>query len=288
MVDDIQIGIIGGSGLYQMEALTDKQELQINTPFGPTSDNILLGTIGTQRIAFIARHGRGHVLTPTEVPYRANIYALKSLGVRYILAVSACGSLREDYAPGHIVVPDQLIDFTKGKRDYTFFEHGVVAHVGSAQPFCDELRHLLADTIHEVGGIVHRSGNYITIEGPRFSTRGESELYRRWGMDIIGMTTSPEAFLAREAEICYAVMAMVTDYDCWHEEEVTVGMVLQTMSKNLALAQSVLTAIVPKITITLPNPSAHRALRGALTTKAHAIPAERHETLSLFMQSLLG
>lgn len=244
--------------------------------------------MGTQRIAFIARHGRGHILTPTEVPYRANIYALKSLGVRYILAVSACGSLREDYAPGHIVVPDQLIDFTKGKRDSTFFEQGVVAHVGSAQPFCDELRHLLGDTIHAVGGIVHRSGNYITIEGPRFSTRGESELYRRWGMDIIGMTTSPEAFLAREAEICYAVMAMVTDYDCWHEEEVTVGMVLQTMSKNLALAQSVLRAIVPKITTTLPSPAAHRALRGALTTKVHAIPVERHETLSLFMQSLLG
>lgn len=288
MSDEIRIGIIGGSGLYQMDALTHKEEIQVDTPFGATSDSIIVGNLGNRRVAFIARHGRGHVLTPTEVPYRANIYALKQLGVQYILGVSACGSLREDYAPGHIVVPDQLIDFTKGKRDYTFFEHGLVAHVGAAQPFCDELRHVLADTIQTVGGTVHRSGKYITVEGPRFSTRGESDLFRQWGMDIIGMTTSPEAFLAREAEICYAVMAMVTDYDCWHEEEVTVEMVMQTMSRNLSLAQAVLIEIMPKIAAFKTAPAVHSALRGTLTTAPNAIPAERHETLSLLMQSLLG
>ncbi len=287
MTTDSTIGIIGGTGLYQMEALTDKQEHVIHTPFGPPSDNVITVTIGEQRVAFIPRHGRGHMLTPSEVPYRANIYALKSLGVQYIMAVSACGSLREDYAPGHIVVPDQLVDFTKGLRSYSFFGQGLVAHVGVAEPFCNQLRGVLADTIDEQGGTVHRQGNFITCEGPRFSTKAESNLFRQWGMDIIGMTTSPEAFLAREAEISYAVMAVVTDYDVWYESEVSVGEVMAAFAENLELIQRVITGAIPKIAaLTEPTP-AHSALKGTLTTDPNLISDERREKMRLFLQSML-
>lgn len=288
MAENISIGIIGGSGLYQMEALSDLEEREIQTPFGEPSDRIVIGRLNGYPAAFVPRHGRGHRLMPSEVPYAANIYALKSLGVKHILAISACGSLREDYAPGHLVVPHQLVDFTKGKRRHSFFGDGLVAHVGVADPFCETMRQLAIDSIQTVGGTVHEQGTYITIEGPRFSTRGESKLYRQWGLDIIGMTTSPEAFLAREAEICYAVVAMVTDYDVWHEQEVNVGDVLKTFAANLQLAQNVILEIVPKIATLTQDVPAHTALRGTLTTAPDAIPDRRREELSLLMQSLLG
>jgi 5'-methylthioadenosine phosphorylase len=202
----IRIGVIGGSGLYQMEGLSDVEERRVTTPFGDPSDAIVVGTLEGVRVAFVARHGRGHRIMPTEVNYRANVFALKSLGVEQVISISACGSLREHLHPGDVVVPDQLFDFTK-KRAYTFFGDGLVVHVGTADPFCPHLSALLAGAVQEAGGTVHQGGCFITIEGPRFSTKGESFAYRAWGMDIIGMTTSPEAFLAREAEMCYAVMA---------------------------------------------------------------------------------
>ncbi|MCK4316016.1 MAG: S-methyl-5'-thioadenosine phosphorylase, partial [Anaerolineae bacterium] len=202
----IRIGVIGGSGLYQMEGLTDVEERHISTPFGDPSDAVTIGTLEGVRVAFVARHGRGHRIMPTEVNYRANIFALKRLGVEQVISVSACGSLREHLHPGEIVIPNQLFDFTK-RREYTFFGDGLVAHVGVADPLCPRLSALLADAVEEVNDTVHRGGRFITIEGPRFSTKGESFTYRAWGMDIIGMTTCPEAFLAREAEMCYAVMA---------------------------------------------------------------------------------
>ena len=238
-MSEIEIAVIGGSGLYDMDGLTDVESMLPTTPYGPPSDEITVGTLGDSRMAFLPRHGRGHVLTPSEVPYRANIYALKMLGVRYIVAVSACGSLQERYAPGHVVIPEGLVDFTKGKRQQTFFGGGLVAHVGVAQPFSPRLSAALAAATRTGGGTVHEGGTFITVEGPRFSTRAESTLFRQWGMDIIGMTTSPEAFLAAEAEIAYACMAHVTDYDVWHdsEEPVTVEMVIRILAANTRLAQ---------------------------------------------------
>jgi len=274
-MDTVQIGVIGGSGLYDIPELTDIEEHQIETPFGAPSDAIRVGTLAGTRVAFVARHGRGHVYTPSEVPYRANIYALKTLGVQRVIAVSACGSLRERMAPGHVVVPDQLVDWTKDNRGRTFFGNGLVAHVGPADPFCPELNIVLADAVAQVGGTVHRGGTYVTIEGPRFSTRAESALFRQWGCDIIGMTTSPEAYLAREAEMCYAVMAHVTDYDVWHESgDVTVEMVVQTLNANLHLAQQVLVKVVERLTNSTPPEvcGCQSALSSALMTDPKAIP----------------
>jgi len=238
-MSDIEIGVIGGSGLYDIVSLSDVEEVTMPTPFGQPSDTITVGTLNGSRLAFLPRHGKGHVLSPSEVPYRANIFALKMLGARFVVAVSACGSLREDLAPGDVVIPDQLVDFTKGKRESTFFGDGLVAHVGVADPFAPELCDALAAAVRESGGTVHRGGTFITIEGPRFSTRAESNLFRQWGMSIIGMTTSPEAFLAAEAEIAYACMAHVTDYDVWHDAEgpVTVEMVIRTLAANTQLAK---------------------------------------------------
>ena len=245
----IRIGVIGGSGLYQMEGLTDVEERRISTPFGDPSDAVTIGTLEGVRVAFVARHGRGHRIMPTEVNYRANIFALKRLGVEQVISVSACGSLREHLHPGEIVIPNQLFDFTK-KREYTFFGDGLVAHVGVADPLCPRLSVLLADAVEEAGDTVHRGGRFITIEGPRFSTKGESFTYRAWGMDLIGMTTCPEAFLAREAEMCYAVMAHVTDYDVWHETEepVSVEAVIRILQQNTALAQQAIRLLVPRLT----------------------------------------
>jgi 5'-methylthioadenosine phosphorylase len=228
-----------------MAGLTDMEEINVTTPFGDPSDAITLGTLQGRRLAFLPRHGRGHMLTPTEVPYRANIFALKTLGVRYIIGVSACGSLREDYAPGDVVIPDQLFDHTK-KREMTFFGRGLVAHIGVAHPFSPELSQALAAAVRSAGGTVHEGGTFITIEGPRFSTIGESNTYRQWGMSLIGMTTSPEAYLAAEAEIAYACMAHVTDYDVWHEDEgpVTVEMVIKTLLANTELAQTAISRLV--------------------------------------------
>jgi len=274
-METVRLGVIGGSGLYHMPELTDVREEVIETPYGPPSDAILIGTLAGERVAFLPRHGRGHVLTPSEVPYRANIYALKQLGVEQIIAVSACGSLREEFAPGHIVVPDQLVDRTRGERPPSFFEEGLVAHVAVADPFCRELSAVLADAVQEAGGTVHRGGTYITIEGPRFSTRAESALYRSWGMGIIGMTTSPEAFLAREAEMSYAVMAHVTDYDVWHEsaDDVSVDLVIRTLQANLRLAQQALINVVKRLQAKhLPDCACRHALSSALITDPPKIP----------------
>jgi 5'-methylthioadenosine phosphorylase len=259
-----------------MPELTDVEERQFATPFGPPSDAIRIGTLAGQRVAFIARHGRGHIHTPSEVPYRANIYALKTLGVRQVISVSACGSLNEDIAPGHVVVPDQLVDWTRNERGRSFFGKGLVGHISAADPFCADLSAILADALEDAGGTVHRGGTFITVEGPRFSTRAESALYRRWGFDIIGMTTSPEAFLAREAEMRYAVMAHVTDYDVWHESEadVSVDLVLQVLEANVRLAQETLYSVVGRLASGIEDCECYHALENALITARGKIPAE--------------
>jgi len=285
----VRIGIIGGSGLYQMEGLTDMDERHVPTPFGDPSDALLIGTLKGVRVAFLARHGRGHRIMPTEVNYRANIYALKSLGVEQVIAVSACGSLREHLHPGEVVIPDQLFDFTK-KREYTFFGNGLVAHIGVADPFCPRLSAILADAVEEAGGTVHRGGRFITIEGPRFSTRGESHTYRAWGMDIIGMTTSPEAFLAREAEMCYAVMAHITDYDVWHETEepVNVEMLLATLRANARLAQEAIRILVPRLAAAERDCECKDTLATALITQRDLIPKDLLKRLRPIVGKYLG
>ncbi len=280
----ITIGIIGGSGLYQMEGLSDVEERSVSTPFGAPSDALLIGTLEGVRVAFLARHGRGHRLMPTEVNYRANLWALKSLGVERVIAVSACGSLREHIRPGEIVVPDQLFDFTK-RRESTFFGDGLVAHIGVADPFCPHLSTLIADAVEEAGGTVYRGGRFITIEGPRFSTKGESFTYRAWGMDIIGMTTSPEAFLAREAEMCYGVMAHVTDYDVWHESEevVSVEAVIRVLRQNTTLAQNALRLLTPRLTAAELGCGCAQALANAVITQPDVIPEQIEEKLALVL-----
>ncbi len=274
-MEQIELGIIGGSGLYGMAGLSDVEEIQVQTPYGDPSDAIIVGTLHGRCVAFLPRHGRGHVLTPSEVPYRANIYALKSLGVKYLVAVSACGSLREDFAPGHIVIPDQLIDFTKN-RERSFFEKGLVSHLSPAQPFSSELNRALISAVGEFAKDLHSGGTFITIEGPRFSTQGESNLFRQWGMSIIGMTTSPEAFLAMEAEIAYSVMAHVTDYDVWHdsEEPVTVEMVIRVLQRNTKIAQLAITQLVRDMDSWAVDMAAHQAMNDALITNPAVIPAD--------------
>jgi len=278
----IKIGIIGGSGLYNMAGLNNVREEHMNTPFGDPSDAFIIGEIDGIAVAFLARHGRGHCHTPTEVPYHANIYALKALGVQQIISVSACGSLRENLAPGHIVIPDQLFDFTK-LRSSTFFGGGEVAHVSVAEPFCADLSQLLGDATAEAGGTVHRGGTFITIEGPRFSTKGESRVYRAWGMDIIGMTASPEAFLAREAGICYATMAHITDYDVWHasEEAVTVDQVIQQLNQNIGLAQHTIKRLIPQLAARPITCDCQHALDHARMTDPVRVPTETREKLRL-------
>ena len=277
----IDLAVIGGSGLYQMAEMTAVETVELDTPFGRPSAPITIGELHGRRIAFLPRHGRGHVLTPSEVPYRANIFALKTLGVRYIVAVSACGSLREDYAPGDIVVPDQLFDFTKGIRERTFFGRGLVAHVTAAQPFCPHLSAALAEATTTAGGRVHQGGAFITVEGPRFSTRGESEVFRQWGMSIIGMTTSPEAFLATEAEMSYACMAHITDYDVWHHSEapVTVEMVVRVLQANTRLAQASISELVSRFSQWAGDFPAHSALKDALISDPAYVPAAIQEEL---------
>jgi 5'-methylthioadenosine phosphorylase len=296
MTDPVYIGVIGGSGLYQMAGLTEVEERQVSTPFGDPSDALIIGTLSGARVAFLPRHARGHRLTPTEVPYQANIYALKSLGVEHVISVSACGSLREHLHPGDVVIPNQLVDFTK-RREMSFFGRGLVAHLGVADPFCPNLSDLLADATAGGGGTVHRGGRFITIEGPRFSTKGESHLYRAWGLDIIGMTTSPEAFLAREAEMCYAVMAHVTDYDVWHEEEepVSVEALIEMLNQNTALAQRVIASVVESLRQAQDSAlvDAERgcecqdALGAALITQRDLIPAEEIERLGPIVSKYL-
>jgi 5'-methylthioadenosine phosphorylase len=282
------LGVIGGSGLYHMPGLEDVEELNLETPFGRPSAPILVGSLEGTRVAFLARHGIGHHISPSEINFRANIYALKLLEVDRILSISACGSLREDYAPGEIVIPDQLFDFTRNRKR-TFFEGGLVAHVNVADPFCPNLSQDLFEAVQAAGASVHRGGAFLTIEGPRFSTKAESNTYRTWGMSLIGMTTSPEAFLAREAEICYGVMAHVTDYDVWHlgVGPVTVEQVIEILNRNLEVAQSAVQNLVRQ----KPSPRAacdcNHALSGALITAPDAVPDEVRERLKPLIQKYI-
>ena len=287
MAKQVLLAMIGGSGLYEMPGLRNTREYNMDTPFGKTSAPIILGELEGQSVAFLARHGVGHHLTPSEVPYRANIYALKSLGVQRIVSISACGSLKEEFAPGHIVIPDQIYDNTHG-RSRSFFGEGLVAHVSVADPFCVDLSDQLESAVGAAGGVLHRNGALITIEGPRFSTKAESNTYRSWGMAIIGMTASPEAFLAREAEICYATMAHVTDYDVWHVSEapVTVEMVIQTLHKNTALAQEAVRSLARNLKHERRCNCAH-ALSAALITRKDAIPPETRQKLDLLVHKYL-
>jgi 5'-methylthioadenosine phosphorylase len=270
-MEPVRIAVIGGSGLYQMPEFIDTAEHRIDTPFGATSDAIIVGSLRGQRVAFLPRHGRGHVLTPGEVPYRANIYALKTLGVTHILAVSACGSLKENLAPGHIVIPDQLFDNTKD-RDRSFFDNGLVAHVSVADPFCPALSKVAKDGCVAAGATVHEGGTLITIEGPRFSTKGESRIWRQLDFSIIGMTTSPEAFLAREAEIHYAVVAHVTDYDVWHGEPVTADKVFEQFHHNVQLAQQIVVETVLRVGKGTYDCGCDIALKAAIMTSRERVP----------------
>jgi 5'-methylthioadenosine phosphorylase len=278
------LGVIGGSGLYELDGLRAMERRTIETPFGPPSSPVLIGDLGGRTVAFLARHGIGRTISPSEVNYRANVYALKALGIERVISVSACGSLREDFAPGDVVVPDQLFDRTAGRAN-SFFGEGIVAHVSVAEPFCADLSAALFESVARVGGAAHRGGALVTIPGPRFSTRAESNTYRAWGMSIIGMTTCPEAFLAREAEMCYAVMAHVTDYDVWHiaEEPVTVEMVVRTLQANTRLAQQAIADVLETLTPARAC-GCGTALKNALiTSRVHAAPEARRK-----MALLLG
>lgn len=281
------LGVIGGSGLYDVPGMQDIKEHNLTTPFGKPSTPIVTGTLQGRRVAFLARHGIGHQIPPSEVNYRANIYALKLLGVERIVSVSACGSLREDFAPGDIVIPDQLFDYTH-QRKRSFFETGLVAHINVATPFCPDLSTELFLTLKDSRSNVHHGGAFITIEGPRFSTRSESNVFRAWGMSIIGMTTSPEAFLAREAEVCYTVMAHVTDYDVWHltEETVSVEMVIKILQRNTQVAQESILELVQQIKPERDCECSH-ALASALITRQDVIPAETLQKLGLLVDKYI-
>jgi 5'-methylthioadenosine phosphorylase len=272
MNERAEIGIIGGTGLYEMEGFTEKKEVEVDTPFGPPSDHLMLGRLEGHRVAFLPRHGRGHRILPHELDFQANIFAMKRLGVEWILSVSAVGSLKEKYAPTHMVVPDQLVDRTR-QRKSTFFGRGLVAHVAFAHPFCPRLSKVMAEACAEAGATHHVGGTYLCIEGPQFSTRAESELYRSWGMDVIGMTNLQEAKLAREAEICYSTLAMVTDYDCWHpdHDSVTAEQIIRTLGKNAERARSVLRQAVRRLPVPRDCECAS-ALKYALVTPAELVP----------------
>ena len=264
-----RIGIIGGSGLYQMAELKNVEEVSIDTPFGPPSDSFVIGTLGDQRVAFLPRHGRGHRFTPTEVPFRANIYAMKLLGVEQILSASAVGSLQEKYAPVDMVIPDQFFDRTRARaQESTFFGEGIVAHVSFAHPVCGRLGDVLENACKSTSVTVHRGGTYICMEGPAFSTVAESNVYRSWGMDVIGMTNLQEAKLAREAEICYATLALVTDYDCWHpaHDAVSVETVIEYLNKNVRNAQVIIQAAVKELSTQERTCKCGSALKNAIFT----------------------
>jgi 5'-methylthioadenosine phosphorylase len=278
-----KIGVIGGTGLYDIEGLTNIEEINIDTPFGKPSDSIIIGRLDGVGIAFLPRHGRGHRLSPTEVPSRANIYALKSLGVEHIISVNSVGSFKKELKPGDLVIPDQLIDRTH-RRVSTFFGEGIVAHIPFAEPFCPDLSRILFKAAKEIGASVHHKGTYVAMEGPAFSTRAESRLYRSWGADIIGMTMLPEAKLAREAEICYASIACVSDYDSWQEEAepVTVDIVLNIMHRSIDSAKKIIKLAVTMIPQKRDCPCAS-ALKTAIITSANLIPAETRRKLNLLI-----
>lgn len=282
------LGIIGGSGLYNLKTLEDVNYVDMDTPFGKPSAPVLVGRLFGKQVAFLARHGVGHILTPGEVNYRANIYALKSLGVQQTISISAVGSLRNDYVPGQIVIPTQVFDFTKGRKR-SFFGEGLVAHVGVADPFCDTLSEQLYEAVVQTGANVCHAGTLITIEGPRFSTRAESNTFRSWGMSLVGMTACPEVFLAREAEMCYAIMAHVTDYDVWHvsEEEVSVELVIKTLLENTSVAQQALQNLLANLKDD-PACACRHALQNSIITQADKIPAETREKLGNLVNKYLS
>ena len=287
-MDKAVIGIIGGSGLYEMEGLTQKREVKLATPFGPPSDAFVVGALEGCKVAFLARHGRGHRILPTDINFRANIWGMKKLGVERIISVSAVGSMKEAIQPGHVVLPDQFYDHTK-HRISTFFGNGVVAHVAFADPVCAELVQVLAEAGRQNKAVIHEGGVYFCIEGPQFSARGESLIYRRWGVDVIGMTNVTEAKLAREAEICYATLALPTDYDCWHEEmeAVSVEAVIETLNKNVALSQRIIRSALPKIPESRTC-SCSTALRNAVMTPDRLIPKKTRENLRLLLDKYFG
>ncbi len=277
------VGIIGGSGLYQVEGLEQVREVRIRTPFGAPSDAVVVGVLGGMGVAFLSRHGRGHRINPSSINYRANIYALKSLGVTQVISISAVGSMKESIQPGHVVLPDQFIDLTK-RRISTFFDEGIVAHVGFSEPVCSSLADVLEEAGRFAGATLQRGGTYVCMEGPQFSTKAESRLYRQWGVDVIGMTNMPEAKLAREAELCYATMALATDYDCWHETEeaVTVGAILATLHRNVALAKEILKTAVPKLDSDRAC-ACRQALATALITAPDAMSASAKRRLNFLI-----
>jgi 5'-methylthioadenosine phosphorylase len=270
-----KIGIIGGSGLYQMPELNDVEEVPVETPFGPPSDSFIVGTLEGERVAFLPRHGRGHRILPTELPFRANIYAMKLLGVERILSASAVGSLQEQYAPLDMVIPDQFFDRTRARaHESTFFGEGIVSHVTFAHPVCHDLGDVLEESCRAAGANVHRGGTYLCMEGPAFSTKAESHVYRSWGMDIIGMTNLQEAKLAREAEICYATLALVTDYDCWHEahDAVSVETVVEYLNKNVRNAQLIMRESVKRLAAAERACACGSALKNAIFTAPELWP----------------
>ena len=281
------IGIIGGSGLYDIEGLRKVKELSVKTPFGSPSDTVILGELEGVRIAFLSRHGRGHRMNPSEINYRANIYALKSIGVSRVISVSAVGSMKESIKPGDVVLPDQFIDLTK-RRVSTFFEGGIVAHVAFGDPVCPSLSAVLLGAARTVGATVHQGGVYLCIEGPQFSTKGESRLYRQWGVSVIGMTNLPEAKLAREAELCYATVALATDYDCWHETEqaVTVESILTTLRRNVTLAKQLLRTALSAVADAKAC-SCQRSLQDAIITAPDRMPASVRRKLALLIDRVL-
>ena len=282
------MGVIGGSGLYDMEELTEVREVALETPFGAPSDDFITGVLDGVKMVFLPRHGRGHRLLPSEVPYRANIHGMKQLGVERIISVSAVGSMREQIVPGHIVIPDQFFDRTQGKRQSTFFGEGIVGHMQFADPVCHDLSRVLAEAARRVGATVHEGGTYLCIEGPNFSTRAESTIYRSWGVDIIGMTNIPEARLAREAEICYGTVALATDYDCWHEghDDVSVDAVVAIIKQNVATARQIIRESVRSMAV-VRSCACSEALRFAIMTAPDAIPAATRTKLSLLLDKYL-
>ena len=286
-----KIGIIGGSGLYQMDSLKDVQEVRLETPFGSPSDAFILGTLDGTTVAFLSRHGNSHSLIPSELPFRANIYAMKQLGVEYLISTSAVGSLKEEVKPLDMVVPDQFIDRTKN-RPSTFFGDGIVAHIGFGDPICPNLAAILANAVASLqlkDVKLHPSGTYLCMEGPAFSTKAESNLYRSWGATIIGMTNLPEAKLAREAEIAYATLALVTDYDCWHSEHgsVTVEMIMTNLQRNVTNGQKVIQETVRRLSNNLPASKAHSALKHALLTPLDKVSPEQKAKLAPLLQKYL-
>ena len=282
-----RIGVIGGSGLYEMEGLRAKEEVTVDTPFGLPSDGYLIGELGDFELVFLPRHGRGHRILPTDLNYRANIYGMKQLGVEWIISVSAVGSMREEIEPGHIVIIDQFFDRTR-ERPSTFFGDGVAGHITFADPLCPTLRPVLAEAASAAGATVHDGGTYVCIEGPQFSTRAESRVFRSWGVDVIGMTNLPEARLAREAEICYATIALCTDYDCWHEgeEDVTIEVVLETVRKNVSTAHNIIKEAVSRFPLERTCPCSE-ALKNAIMTPADLIPPATRESLGLLIGKYL-